>query len=149
MREWLYRASTTKADEDKTRELVEQFGFICRSAYADAAQPQLIANVGKVTFQDVIHLYFVDGSGGRLVGAFRVIGPNKHAEPTYFAAALPKTTLRRVAPGALLDRLRETPGYSPDPKLGDFTGWPVAREEVRSPAFTRDLFPGRNALVPR
>ena len=80
MQEWLYRASNTKANADDTRELVEHFGFICRSAFVDDTKTQMIANVGKVDFGDIIHMYFVDASGGRPLGAYRVVAPPQ----TYF-----------------------------------------------------------------
>ncbi len=149
MQEWLYRASDAKAGSEATKELADQFGFVCRNPFTDAAQPQLIANVARVTFQDIIHLYFVGADGGELLGAFRVVGPNRHANALYFGAAIPKTTLRRVAPGPLHDRLTQLAGYSVDPRSGEYCGWPVVPEELRSPSYIRELFTGRNALVPR
>lgn len=147
MQEWLYRASDAGASADETRALADEFGFVCRSAFADAAQSQLIANVARVGFGDIIHLYFADAKAGQSLGAFRVVGPNRHPNGAQFGAAIPKTTLRRVAAGALRERLPES--YKVDPKLGEFCGWPVVREERSSPSFLRELFPGRNALVPR
>lgn len=149
MQEWLYRASDAKAGADATRALADEFGFVCRNAFADAEQPKLIANVANVRFADIIHLYFVDADGGRSLGAFRVVGPNRHPNAEHFGAAVPKTTLRRVAAGSLRDRLQDLPGYEADPRIGAYCGWPVVREERSSPSFVRELFPGRSALVPR
>ena len=121
---------------------------MCRNAFSNAAQPQLIANVAHVTFQDIIHLYFVDPEGGRSLGAFRVVGPNKHRNAAYFGAAIPKTTLRLVATGPLHEHLQELlPGYEVEPQSGAYCGWPVVRDDRSSPAFDGALFPGRNALV--
>ncbi len=149
MQEWLYRASDAKAGAEETQELADQFGFVCRNAFADAAQPQLTATVARVTFQDIIHLYFVAPGGGKSLGAFRVVGPHRHPNAEYFGAAIPKTTLRRVVAGPLHERLLRAEGYAVDPKTGEFCGWPVVREEMRSPIYGKALFPGRNALVPR
>jgi hypothetical protein len=149
MQEWLYRASNAKADSEATREIVERFGFICRSAFVDDTKTQMIANVAKVDFGDIIHLYFVDASGGHPLGAFRVVAPHKHPNGALFAAAVPKTTLRKLADGELRQHLTEQPGYEPDPKLGEYTGWPVIPAEQRSPTYLASLFPGRNALVLR
>ncbi len=148
MREWLYRASGAKAGSEATRELAEGYGFICRSAFAEAAKEQMIANVGRVDFGDVIHLYFVDDGGGRSLGAFRLVGPNRHPHAEYFAGAVPKTRLRRVAEGPLQAQLRAQEGYEPDPRLHEFCGWPVVAEDRLSPSYVRDMFPGRNSLVP-
>lgn len=149
MREWLYRASGAKAGPEATRELADQFGFICRSAFVDADKEQMIANVGRVDFGDVIHLYFVDDAGGRSLGAFRLVGPNRHPHGEYFAGAVAKTRLRRVADGPLREELQRHDGYERDPRLHEFCGWPVIVEELKSPSYARDLFPGRNALVLR
>ncbi|MDC0722420.1 hypothetical protein [Nannocystis bainbridge] len=148
MQEWLYRASNAKADAAKTQTIVDDFGFICRSAYADVANAQMIANVAKVDFGDIIHLYFIDGEGGgRSLGAYRVVGPHKHPRGALFGAAVPKTKLRTVADDELRDVLR--PDYAVDPRIGEFCGWPVIRDEQPSPSYVKDLFSGRNTLVPR
>lgn len=150
MQEWLYRASNAKADSTSTQELAENFGFICRSAFADAAQSQMIANVAKVDFGDIVHLYFVDTEGGRSLGAYRVVGPHRHPQGQLFGAAVPKTKLRTVAEGPLRDALSQpNSGYAVDPRVGEFCGWPVVRDEHPSPSWVRDLFVGRNTLVPR
>ncbi|WAS93651.1 hypothetical protein [Nannocystis punicea] len=148
MQEWLYRASNAKANADNTQTLVDDFGFICRSAFADVAHAQMIANVAKVDFGDVVHLYFVDGEGGgRSLGAYRVVGPHRHPRGNLFGAAVPKTKLRTVADDELREKLRE--GYAVDPRVGEFCGWPVIRDEHASPSYVKDLFVGRNTLVPR
>lgn len=149
MQEWLYRASNAKADSEATREIVDRFGFIHRSAYVDDTKTQMIANVGKVDFGDIIHLYFVDGAVGRPLGAFRVVAPHKHPNGALFGAAVPKTTLRKLVDGELKEHLKASPGHEPDPKLGEYTGWPVIPSEQRSPSYLAALFPGRNALVLR
>lgn len=149
MREWLYRASSAKTGPEATQELADKFGFICRSAFAEAAKEQMIANVGKVDFGDVIHLYYVDEAGGRSLGAFRLVGPHRHPHGEYFGGAVPRTRLRRVAVGPLQEQLQQVEGYEPDPRLQEFCGWPVVQEERSSPIYVRDLFPGRNSLVPR
>lgn len=150
MQEWLYRASTAQAEPSVTRQFAEQFGFICRTAFADAAQAQMIANVAKVDFGDVIHLYYVDAEGGRSLGAYRVVGPHRHPQGQLFGAAVPKTKLRTVADGPLRDALRDKDsGYAVDPRVGEFCGWPVVRDEHPSPSYIRELFVGRNSLVPR
>lgn len=147
MQEWLYRASNAKATFDETRELVDRFGFICRNAYSDSTKTQMIANVANVDF-GTIHLYYVDASGGRPLGAYRVVAPHKHPNGALFAGAVPKTTLRKVVDPELIELLKER-GYEADPKLGEFTGWPVIPAELRSPSYLASLFPGRNALVLR
>ncbi|MDC0670098.1 hypothetical protein [Nannocystis radixulma] len=150
MHEWLYRASNAKADSTSTQTFADEFGFICRSAFADVAHAQMIANVAKVDFGDVVHLYFVDSEGaGRSLGAYRVVGPHRHPRGQLFGAAVPKTKLRTVADGPLRDRLRDDSGYAVDPRVGEFCGWPVVRDDHVSPSYVRDLFVGRNTLVPR
>ncbi|MFY0537538.1 hypothetical protein [Nannocystis pusilla] len=148
MQEWLYRASNARADSSTTQEIADNFGFICRSAFADVAHAQMIANVAKVDFGDVIHLYFVDAEGGgRSLGAYRVVGPHRHPQGALFGAAVPKTKLRTVADDELRGKLR--PDYVVDPRVGEFCGWPVVRDEHPSPSYVKDLFVGRNTLVPR
>lgn len=148
MQEWLYRASNAKANSDATRELVDRFGFIHRNPYADSTKTQMIANVGKVGVGDIIHLYFVDTSGGRQLGAFRVVAPYRHPNPAPFAAAVPRTTLRKLAAGELRDFLLGA-GYEPDPQIHELCGWPVIPDEHHSPTYLASMFPGRNALVLR
>lgn len=150
MREWFYRASNAGPDAARTRIFADDFGFICRSAFADAEHVQMIANVAKVDFGDVIHLYHVDDQGGSSLGAFRVVGPHRHPRGELFGAAVPKTKLRTVAEGPLREALsRPDSGYAVDPRLREYCGWPVIREDRHSPSYTRDLFVGRNTLVPR
>jgi hypothetical protein len=150
MQEWLYRASNAKADLEATRGLVDRFGFIHRSAFADTTKKQMIANVAKVGVGDIIHMFFVDDSGGRPLGTYRVVAPFRHPTGSLFAAAVPKTTLRRVVDPELREQLKDA-GYEPDPQIGEFCGWPVIADEEdhRSPSYLAALFPGRNALVPR
>ena len=147
--EWLYRANTSKEGLDVTRGLAREYGFISRNAFADAAKEQMIPHVAQVSFGDLIHLYFVDPSGGLPLGAFRVVGPNKHPRPELFAAGVTgASTLRRVAAGELADVLARLDGYAPDPKLAAYCGWPVVAEERPSPIYAQSLFPGRNSLAP-
>jgi len=150
MQEWLYRASNAKADSDATRGLVDRFGFIHRSAFADATKKQMIANVAKVGVGDIIHLYFVEGEAGHPLGAYRVVAPFRHPNGALFTAAVPKTSLRRVADAGLREELK-TAGYEVDPQINEFCGWPVIADEEqhRSPTYLAALFPGRNALVLR
>jgi hypothetical protein len=147
MQEWLYRASNAKADSTTTRHFAEDLGFVCRTAFADAEQAQMIANVAKVDFGDVVHLYFVGEDGGQALGAFRIVGPHRHPRGRLFGAAVPKTKLRTVADEPLREALRDA-GYAVDPRLGEFCGWPVIHDEHPSPTYHRELFPGRNTLVP-
>lgn len=150
MQEWLYRASNARADSTSTKEFADEFGFICRTAFADVAHAQMIANVAKVDFGDVVHLYFVDGEGsGRSLGAYRVVGPHRHPRGQLFGAAVPKTKLRTVADGPLREALKDDSGYAVDPRVGEFCGWPVVPDEHVSPSYLRELFTGRNTLVPR
>lgn len=150
MQEWLYRASDAQADPTLTQQFADEYGFICRTAFTAADGPQMIANVAKVDFGDVVHLYYVDAEGGRSLGAYRVVGPNRHPQGEIFGAAVPKTRLRTVADSPLRDALRDPgSGYSVDPRVGEFCGWPVVREDHPSPAYARNLFVGRNTLVPR
>lgn len=146
--EWLYRASGAKEGPEVTRAIAEEFGFICRSATAGGAGA-MIANVGNVTFGDVIHLYFATPTGGTLLGAFRVVPPTKHPHGEFFGKAVSGSALRLVVDGPLKDRLLACPGYAIDAKHEAYCGWPVVPEEIHSPSYARSLFPGRNALVRR
>lgn len=146
--EWLYRATGALEGSDVTRELAEEFGFICRSAYTEGTET-LIAQVANVDFGDVIHLYFAGPSTGTLLGAYRVVGPVKHPHPEYFGKAVHKTKLRTVADGPLKDHLGEKTIYAPDSTLKLFTGWPIVPEETRSPSYIKEMFPGRSTLVKR
>jgi len=119
-----------------------------RRAYTEGTE-QLIAHVASVDFGDIIHLYFAATTSGSLLGAFRVVGPNKHPNPEYFGKAVHKTKLRTVADGPLRDHLVANEGYTPDSTLKLYCGWPVVAEEVRSPSYIKEMFPGRNALVKR
>ncbi len=132
---------------DETRRLAEEDGFIYRNAFAEGLQ-KMIANVSSVDFGHVIHLYFVGPGGGELLGAFRVIGPFKHPHPEWFGKAVTQTTLRTVIGGPLKERL-DASKYEPDPQLKVYCGWPVVPDETRSPAYIRELFPGRNSLQAR
>lgn len=123
--EWLYRASPAREDREHTTAIVRDFGFICRNPFADAAKKQWIANVQKVDFRHIIHLYFIDGDGGAAIGSFRVIAPKNHPRLAHFASAVEGT---------------------PDPRLGVFCGWPVVLAETSGPAYDPGLFPGQNAL---
>lgn len=144
-REWLYRASPAREDLENTRAIVRDFGFICRSAFADAAKAQWIPQVKNVGFRDVIHLYFADAGGGEAIGSFSVVSPHHHPRRELFGAAVTGAmTLRTVVDPALIELLR--PRYAPDPKLGAFTGWPVIAAEGRTPSYDSRLFPGQNAL---
>ncbi len=146
--EWLYRATGALERPDVTRGLAVEYGFICRTAYTEGTE-QLIAHVASVDFGDIIHLYYAGPTGGSLLGAFRVVGPNKHPNPEFFGKAVHKTKLRTVADGSLRDHLVANEGYTPDPTLKLYCGWPVVTEEVRSPSYIKEMFPGRNALVKR
>jgi|JI9StandDraft_1071089.scaffolds.fasta_scaffold285192_2 hypothetical protein len=150
MQEWLFRASNAKADSDTTLQIVERFGFIASNAYADPTKKQMMANVAKVGVGDIIHLYFVDGDGGRPIGAFRVVAPFRHPNGALYTAAIPKTSLRRIADPEMREALKAA-GYEPDPQLNELCGWPVVvdEEEHRSPSYLAALFPGRNTLVLR
>ncbi len=143
--EWLYRASPAREDRERTTAIVRDFGFICRNPFADAAKKQWIANVQKVDFRHIIHLYFIDGDGGAAIGSFRVIAPKNHPRLAHFASAVEGApALRTVAQGDLAEFLRM--GYTPDPRLGVFCGWPVVLAETSGPAYDPGLFPGQNAL---
>ena len=99
----------------------------------------------KIDFRHVIHLYFVDAGGGEAIGSFRVVGVRNHPRPELFGAAVEKVpTLRTVVDPGLIELLRR--GYTPDTKLGVFTGWPVVPSDERTPAYDPRLFPGQNAL---
>ena len=104
----------------------------------------------KVGVGDIIHLYFVDGDGGRPIGAFRVVAPFRHPNGALYTAAIPKTSLRRIADPEMREALKAA-GYEPDPQLNELCGWPVVvdEEEHRSPSYLAALFPGRNTLVLR
>lgn len=131
-----------------TREIAIEFGFICRTAHAEGVE-SMIAHVASVDFGDAIHLYFAGPTSGSLLGAFRVVGPNKHPNPEFFGKAVHGTRLRTVLDGPLKDRLVACGGYTPDPKLGVYCGWLIVPEEMRSPSYIKEMFPGRNALVKR
>lgn len=147
--EWLYRASTSKENLEVTRALIRDHGFIHRSAFVEAAKEQMIANVAKVAFRDVIHLYFVDAGKGLVIGSYRVVGPNNHPRPELFGAAVKGAqTLRRVAPGELAEELDRLGGYQKDPRLEVHCGWPVVPDDARAPIYSPTLFPGRNSIAP-
>lgn len=149
MQEWLYRASTAKAKSAETWGIVKRFGFIHRSVHTNAAKAQRIANVGNVAIGDIIHLYYLgDSGGGRVLGVFRVVDPKDHPQPALFAAAVSETALYTVGGAELREQLKRA-DYEPDPRLGEFCGWPVVREERDSPPYAVALFPGRNSLVLR
>ena len=150
MQEWLFRASNAKADSDTTLQIVERFGFIASNAYADPTKKQMMANVAKVGVGDIIHLYFVDGEAGQPLGAYRVVAPFRHPNGALYTAAIPKTSLRRIADPEMREALKAA-GYEPDPQLNELCGWPVVvdEEEHRSPSYLAALFPGRNTLVLR
>jgi hypothetical protein len=148
MQEWLYRASTAKAKSAETWAIVKRFGFIHRSVYVNANKAQRIANIINVAIGDIIHLYYIGDSGGRVLGVFRVVDPKDHPQGALFAAPVPETALYTVGGEELRAQLRKA-DYEPDPKLGEFCGWPVAREERSSPPYAAELFPGRNSLVLR
>ncbi len=147
--EWLYRASTSKEGLEATRALIQDYGFICRSAFVDGEKEQMIPHVGQVAFGDLIHLYFVDAKLGVALGAYRVVGPHNHPRPELFAAGVKRAlTLRTVADGELADKLRASEGYEPDPRLAAYCGWPVVPDEQSSPIYSRSRFPGRNSIAP-
>lgn len=142
-REWLYRASQAGEDLDGTRRIADEFGFICRSAFADAAKEQRIPHVKTVNFGDVIHLYFVGAGGGEAIGSYRV-GLLGHERKERFGRGIAGPALREVVDPELIEVLRES--YAPDPKLGVFTGWPVVKVDEKGPMYHPGLFPGNNAL---
>ena len=147
--EWLYRANTSKEGLEVTRSLLENYGFIVRSAYAEGDKEQMIASVAQIAFGDVIHLYFAGAGGGVPLGAYRIVGPNNHPRPELFASGVKGAlTLRTVAPGELDDHLRENKGYAPDPRLAAFCGWPVVPDEHPSPIYSPSRFPGRSTIAP-
>jgi len=150
MQEWLYRATPAKAKSAETATIVKKFSFIHRSAHTDAAMPQRIANIANVAIDDVIHLYFINESNvGRPFGAYRVVAAGDHPQTALFAAQVPGTALYTVTGDEFRERLRVI-GYGPDPKLGEFCGWPVVPgPQGSSPVYTAALFPGRNSLVLR
>ena len=146
--EWLYRANTSKEGLEVTRGLLRDYGFLVRNAYVEGEKEQMIPHVAQVAFRDLIHVYFVDPSGGTALGCYRVVGPNNHPRPELFAAGVTgASTLRRVAPGELADHLRDSGGYDPDPRLATYCGWPVVPDERRSPIYSPSLFPGRNSIA--
>jgi len=147
--EWLYRASTSKEGQEVTRGLLETYGFIVRSAYAEGDKELMIAHVAQIGFGDVIHLYLAGTGGSVTLGAFRIVGPNNHPRPELFASGVKGAlTLRTVAPGELDDHLRETKGYEPDPRLAAYCGWPVVPDERPSPTYNSSRFPGRSTIAP-
>lgn len=142
-REWLYRASPSGENRDGTRKIADDFGFICRSVFADATKSQRIPHVKSVDFDDVIHLYFVDDGGGEVIGSYRV-SLRGHPRKELFGAGVEGPVLRTVVDPALIELLR--PCYAPDPKLGVFTGWPVVKVDEKAPSYHPGMFPGQNAL---
>ncbi len=147
-KQWLYRMSPTKENLDATRTLVEEFGFIARSAYAKRkGNPQFIPHVRTINFSDTVHLYYLMEEGVEVFGSFRIVGPAKHPKGEQFIGMVPKTRLLRVRDSSLLDLLTSLEGYEPDPNLGEYTGWGVVPAGLPTPPFRADRFRGRNSIV--
>lgn len=131
-----------------TLELATELGFICRGA-RDEGMKARSTDVAHVDVGDAMHFYFANAAGGTLLGVFRIVAPFKHPSPHLFGKAAPGTALRTVLPGPLKDRLDALEAYEIDPAFGTYCGWPVVPDELRSPSYIPQLFPGRNALVRR
>lgn len=154
MAEWLYKATTARRSFEATRDLALAHGFIARSLHRASPGPNgahaRVQNVRKVQAGDILHVYYRHGrkAGGHVepIGSFRVLGADEAGDR--FAPANAEGALVRVnetnQTHALLEALRdreEGKGYSPDPRLGAFTGWRVERIPGEPLAYTPDLFP--------
>jgi hypothetical protein len=153
MKEWVYKATTSKVGYHETHHLAMQKHFLCRSAVeGNGSQAD---RVGEVAIGDVIHFYYVIG-GGKVAayGSFRVLDGSGY--PTQFGERIENTALFKVREepdnAAMIRLLTEERdkdpkrGYARDPAQGCFTGWVIGRldgSEMTPPPFNQQkLFPG-------
>ena len=125
MTEWFYKATPTKVSFEHTRSLALEEGFLCRSAY-EAKNNSYADNVRNVDFGHLLHVYFCGEGEPRVIGTFRIVGPNKHALPGRFGKGVTGTKLFEIADPAFEQALRAMKGdegYEPDPVLKKMTGW--------------------------
>lgn len=153
MREWVYKATTTKVGYHETRHLAVARHFLCRSAmesngsHADRVQ--------QVELGDIIHFFYARGNGKvPSYGSFKVIDGASH--PAQFGDRIDGTALFRVREDAdntdmiqlLTEEHAKDPekGYMRDPEHECFTGWVIKRltsAEMKPPAFDqKKLLPG-------
>lgn len=153
MKQWVYKATTSKLGYFETLHLAVQRHFLCRSAmesngsHADRVQ--------QVELGDIVHFFYSQG-GGRVaaLGSFTVIEGATY--PTQFGDRIEGTALFEVLENddnaAMLLRLTEEHakdpkrGYQRDPEYDCFTGWVIERlpgTVMKPPAFDqKKLFPG-------
>ena len=149
MAEWIYRATAKRAGWVPTVESLTDFEFLCRTVYKKNGH--LIPNVDKVRSDDLIHVAFSakQGDGTLLegIGSFQVLAvARKDLGGRVTHEKSDDMCLFTVRPGTDLEKLLAAAKYKPDPQLGEFTGWHVREVEKREIEFTKDLFPGNNAL---
>jgi hypothetical protein len=143
MADWFYKATNSKLDKVGTL-LLARRGFLCRSAYS--RKKAWVANVRRVLFDDVIHFYFIARKPAP-IGAFRVVDLERFAPTgpaplnTDFGNAVPGSALYEVRHPKFIADLDPDGEYSPDPKLGAFTGWLIERvgpATAAPPSFLKD-----------
>lgn len=150
MQEWLYKAPIVKVPFEPTRDLAVSDGFIYRTAYQENGRR--VANTVHVEFRDLIHMYYAGPDESHVIGSFEVVGPRRYPGAARLGKCMTSTTLFQVKDEEFAEKLAnlggEDIGYAVDPDAQKITGWPVIlREDVRTPEFRPEAFPGQSTLV--
>ena len=147
-RTWVYKATETKVNLDKTRRLAEEFHFLCHALYTGGHEKRRTRrNTRKVNVGDVIHVYFRALSlrmrEPESIGTYRVVGPERY--PELFGDHVEETSLVVVKDPALVDLLGEEhrrdpeKGYEPDPVHEAFTGWVIEPADLPTPPYPEEF----------
>ena len=156
MAEWIYRATEETADRPTTLESLTRHAFLCRTAYRPQnilGIWQLVANVRRVSFGDVIHVAFSWDNAGTTaydaLGSFVVLDTLHPDHDDYVNDANNgQLTLFKVRPKGPLEAWLDGTTYERDPRLNVYTGWHVKEIEGPKIRFNAGMFPNQGALHP-
>jgi len=145
--EWLYKATTTIAPFEDTRNLAVVDGFLCKAHFESGGVRQKADLVDQVHHGDIVHIYYVEDDGGaHTLGSFEIVAPPRSLHPSRFSGPVGHTDLVRVVDDAFTQRLK-TLGYEDDARLGYVTGWALNPAPTAvPPPYTSDLFRPRQVL---
>jgi hypothetical protein len=148
MTEWVYKSRRARPTYADMHCLAVENHFLCVAAFIHCVGPERLRTaprVADVAVDDIIHYYYRTPDGRvRSFGSFRVRDVGAYpgmftALPDFGSLVQVNETLKNRK---MLARLRR--GYSNDPKLCAFTGWPLEKLPLDSgtPGFNQArMFP--------
>lgn len=155
MAEWIYKATEAKISFEETRQLAEEFHFLCRALYYRTSEGKLRRRprTQHVDVDDIIHFYYKrrEDPEPEAIGTFRIVQASRY--PGQFGETVDDTALVTVESAALIALLkreherRPEKGYKVDPKHGTFMGWVIERVDREPPPYPDELKGKRGRIV--